>query len=114
MAADQPEPKGLSESELDLLESNFDGHASEYVYDRCGEALCEQQDVRSLITMARLSLTLQRRAEEAEARVKELEDEIEHVQHLRSNEHRPDVLFCTTHQRYYHQNKHCGRCLVSR
>lgn len=73
----QPEPNALTESTLDLLESNFDGRASERVYDRCGEALCEQQDVRSLIAMARLSLTLQRRAEEAEARARAFAERLE-------------------------------------
>lgn len=39
---------------------------------------------------------------------------VEQAEHERDNAHRADVLFCTTHRRYYHQSKHCPKCLESR
>lgn len=68
--ADQPEPKMLTAEIDEWLAAAKKRHPDDVV------RLLDYSDFVQLLEMARLALTLQRRAEEAEAKVRELETEL--------------------------------------
>jgi hypothetical protein len=110
---DQPEPKPLTDQErgafLRAWHSTRLSIRDADVLDRHVTKLCEFYD-RELVQFAIRGDRFQRRAEEAEAKVRELEEELEVSENHLTNSHRPDVLRCETHNLYYHQRKQCPKC----
>lgn len=68
---DQPEPKGLTAEELDLLQRQAE------LNDGIRTSVWARSQLLPLVAMARLSLTLQRRAEAAEAMARALAGRLE-------------------------------------